>query len=203
MKENLFELFHLSQKQIEKLTKFLELIDKWNKKMNLTGLKSKEEMLEELIIDSLMPTKLVEMRSYLLDAGCGAGIPSVPIKIAKPSLKILAVDSNRKKINFLRYCIRELNLENIQPLNKRIEDLIDYKSFFNTVTSKAFLPPNKAIPLLVPFLKEKGKLIIFASENTLNTALETAKRMNLNLEVKPYTLPLSMKKRYLIVIEKE
>jgi len=187
----------LLPEQIEKIERLVKLITKWNKKTNITGLKTEKEILEELVIDSMMPLVLTKLECPVMDAGCGGGFPTLPLKIAEPSLTICSVDSNRKKINFLRNCIRELNLEGIEPVNERIENLKELHGSFKTVTSKAFLPPDEAVKALAPFLSPEGKLIIFATEKTAKL-LEPALREKAHII--PYTLPFSRKKRCLIIV---
>ncbi len=186
--------FKLASEQINKVEKLIALIKKWNRKINISGVKKEKEILEELIIDSLIPLRFIEIESPVMDAGCGGGFPTLPLKIVKQELIIYAVDSNRKKINFLRTCIRELSLDNVYPLIERIENLKKYHGFFNTVFSKAFLPPPEAIKILIPFLKARGKLIIFATPKTASTI-----HSKNNIEIIPYTLPISGKERCLII----
>ena len=105
-----------------------ELIDA-NKKVNLTAITSFEEVAEKHIIDSLIPTKFISANGSVLDLGTGGGFPGIPLKIYLPSLSVCLVDSSRKKINFLKYVIRLLNLKNISAHQYRVEQLSNLPEF--------------------------------------------------------------------------
>ena len=141
----------------------MSLILKWNSRINITGLKDPEDILVELIEDSLAPLNKGLVQSPVLDAGCGAGFPTIPIAMKAPDIQITAVDSNRKKINFLRMAIREINLVNVHPIRERLEHLHELKGKFRTVLSKAFMPPERAVFFLKPFVAPYGKLIVYSS----------------------------------------
>ncbi len=170
--------------------RLLDLLEKWNRRFNLVGLRDRDAMRLELIEDSLVPVRLGLVESPVLDAGCGAGFPTLPVAIERPDVRIVAVDSSRKKINFLRYAVRELGLGNVEPVRGRLEELADLHGTFSTVLSKAFMPPEEAVGFLRPFVKEGGKLIVYTSLD---------KAVSATGKVIPYAL--GGKKRALLVVE--
>ncbi len=148
---------------MDPLEELVELVKRWKKRVNITGAKTREEITRELILDSLKPLEFGLIESPVLDAGCGAGFPTLPLAVRAPEVNFVAVDSNRKKINFLKEAIRRLNLQNVEAVRERIENLEHLHGRFKTVLSKAFLPPEEALVLLRPFLAPGGKLIVYST----------------------------------------
>jgi 16S rRNA (guanine527-N7)-methyltransferase len=105
---------------LERLMAYLDLLVRWNRAYNLTAVSDPEQMVSRHLLDSLsvMPWLKAEP---LLDAGTGAGLPGVPLAIMRPELQVTLLDSAGKKIRFLRQVRRELGLENIHPLQQRLE----------------------------------------------------------------------------------
>ena len=176
----------------ERFQRLIDLILKWNRKINITGLKNPEQIRTKLIEDSLAPLKLGLLDSPAVDVGCGGGFPTLPLAIAEPNLKIFAVDSSRKKINFLRHALRELELKNVEPIHDRIERCIHRLSEAKTFLSKAFMPPKEVIEFLTPLLPQPAKLIIYSTP-------KEAEKFEGPAEIHPYTLSDGTK-RCLIVL---
>ena len=91
--------------------KYRKLLLKWNKQYNLTSIEDPKEIWIKHFEDSLSLLSLLTDNSSVLDLGCGAGFPGIPLKIENPNLKITLLDSNRKKIAFCEAVIRELKLD--------------------------------------------------------------------------------------------
>lgn len=191
-----------SEKEKEKVERLINLIVKWNPVVGITSIKNREGILEELIIDSLAPLFFLKLCPPVMDAGCGAGFPSLPIKIKAPELPIFSVDSSRKKINFLKVAIRELELKRIYPVRKRIETMKALKGIMGTVLSKAFVKPWEAVDLLSCFLKPGGMLIIYSTEKDFERTKSAAIKRGYGIEKFKYALPFSRKERVLLVVEK-
>src|SRR5690625_7750644 len=111
----------LSAVQQSRLVDYIELLAHWNRAFNLTAITDPVEMVHRHLIDSLAVLPWIE-GSLVVDAGTGAGLPGVPLAIARPDTKFVLVDSNGKKIRFLRQVRRELGLTNIEPVQMRLED---------------------------------------------------------------------------------
>lgn len=118
-----------------RLLQYLALIQKWNRVHNLTSVRKPEAMLVRHILDSL--AILPHMHGPgIADIGSGAGLPGIPLALARPQWKVVLVESNHKKIAFLRQVQIELQLENVRIAAKRVEDL--YEDGFDTIVSRAF-----------------------------------------------------------------
>lgn len=104
-----------------KLLDYLRLLDKWNRRFNLSGVSGIGEMLERHILDSLSIASLVSSET-IVDAGSGAGLPGIPLAVLFPGKRFVLVDSNGKKTRFLLQAKLELGLENVSVEHCRIED---------------------------------------------------------------------------------
>ena len=110
----------LSDEQQRLLLAYLELLKRWSKAYNLTAVTDPREMVARHLLDSLSILPALRGRLFL-DAGTGAGLPGVPLAIARPDCRFILLDSNGKKIRFLRQVRRELGLDNIEPVQARLE----------------------------------------------------------------------------------
>ena len=124
----------LSSSQIEQLQRYLDLLNHWNRAYNLTAIKGPQEQIYKHIIDSL--TIIDDIKGSVLDAGTGAGLPGIPLAIAKPNQPFYLVDSLAKRIRFIQHVITQLPLTNSQAEHHRLEDW--HTRVFDTIVSRAF-----------------------------------------------------------------
>ncbi len=99
------------------IEKYIELLEKWNRKINLTSFSSPEMILKNLILNSLPGLHLVSPEGRLLDIGTGAGVPGFIIKFFRPEVSLTMIEARRKKCVFLETVIRELDLSSSNVLN--------------------------------------------------------------------------------------
>lgn len=146
--------------QINQFQKYYELLIEWNNKFNLTAITDPKEVVEKHFIDCSLVTDEFEENSKVLDIGAGAGFPSIPLKIMKPSLKITMVDSLNKRVTFLNAVISELKLEDIFAEHSRAEDYAK-KHFeeYDYVTARAVANLSTLSEYCLPFVKVGGKFI--------------------------------------------
>lgn len=117
------------------LLAYLALLDKWNKAYNLTAVRTVDAMATKHILDSLAILPWLYGR-HILDVGTGAGLPGIPLAIARPDAHFVLLDSNGKKTRFLQEVKRQLGLTNIDIVHKRAEDYHP-KAGFDTITCRA------------------------------------------------------------------
>lgn len=148
----------LSDDQRLKLMLYLDKLLFWNKAYNLTAIKQPKEALIKHIIDCL--AILPHLKSgKLLDIGTGAGLPGVVIAICEPHREVTVLDSNQKKIRFIRQSITELKISNVTPVASRIENyLLPEEDKFEVITSRAFASLTDFVEAAEPRLKPKGWL---------------------------------------------
>jgi 16S rRNA (guanine527-N7)-methyltransferase len=108
----------MNSPQIEQ---YLQLLLKWNKAYNLTAIRDLDSMRIKHIADSLAVAPYLH-GDVILDVGTGAGLPGMPLAITNPDKQFILLDSNGKKVRFLRQAIQELGLKNVQAVHARIEE---------------------------------------------------------------------------------
>lgn len=118
----------------ERLLDYLELLTRWNTAYNLTAVREPGEMVTRHLLDSLAVAKLVRGDS-LADLGTGAGLPGIPLAILAPERQHTLIDSNGKKVRFLREAVRALALTNVHVEQSRVEDA---RGQYDCITARAF-----------------------------------------------------------------
>jgi len=139
------------------LLHYLELLRKWNKVYNLTAIRDAEQMLSHHLLDSLSIVPYVR-GPRVLDMGCGAGLPGIPLAMARPDLQVVMMDANAKKTRFVQQAITELNLDNAEAVHARAEDYTA-PGGFDTVASRAFSSLEDFLGLAAPYLQKGGQLL--------------------------------------------
>lgn len=117
-----------------RLIAYLELLSKWNRAYNLTAVRDPAETVPRHLLDSLAVLPWIQGQT-LADIGSGAGLPGIPLAIARPDLAVTLVESNGKKARFLREAARNLPLANLAIEQVRVQDA---RGAFDTVTARAF-----------------------------------------------------------------
>jgi len=123
-----------SGEAISRLLDYLDLLIRWNKAYNLTAVRDPAEMVTRHLLDSLAVLPYLRAET-LADLGSGAGLPGIPLAIARPGLKVTLVDSNGKKARFLREATRSLPLPTARVEQARVEEL---EGTFDCITARAF-----------------------------------------------------------------
>lgn len=190
------------QRHREEFDKYIELLIKWNKKFNLTSIDSRDEIVELHFIDSLSLLPHLVSRETVLDIGSGAGFPGLPIKIACQELKVTLVDSMKKKCDFMKTVIREVGLDGISVVQKRVGENESIGEF-DVVVSRATLKLEKLIRIAAPNLKPDGLLIAMKGVEVAQEIAEAEMALKvcgfLPVREVIYELPRSGKKRKLVV----
>lgn len=146
----------LGPEQREQLLDYIALLAKWNRVYNLTAVRDPLQMISRHLLDSLTAMPFVE-GVRLLDVGCGAGLPGLPLAIAMPELECLLLDSNGKKTRFVQQVIADLALPNAQVVQARVEDIRCEKC--DTVVSRAFSSPVDIIDRAGHLCQANGAMV--------------------------------------------
>ena len=198
---------NLSRQHLELLSLYIKYLVEWNNSINLIGISETDRIINELILDSIIAIPFVPEKGRMIDLGSGAGFPGIVIKIFHPSLEITLIDSNRKKISFLKQIIRELNLIDINVLNTRVENVREqFIKSFDIVTSRAMTDLSNIIELCYDFLTDKGIIIGFLGGNTREELKKSHTAMltySLALDNSvDYELPGKKNKRTIVILKK-
>ncbi len=140
--------------QQSKLLTLLEQLIKWNKAYNLTAIKDPMEGLTLHLLDSLAVVPYIRQQS-ILDVGTGAGFPGLPLAIMLPRVKFTLLDSNSKKIRFIRQLIHLLDLNNVHVIHSRVELLRE--EHYEGIISRAFASIADMLEMTEHLLGENGR----------------------------------------------
>jgi len=186
--------------QIDMMILYAKELVIWNKKINLTAIKEPLLIAEKHFIDSIAAVSFFGNETCLMDMGSGGGFPGIPIKIMKPLLKVVLVDSSQKKVNFLKHIIRILHLENIDAIHARVEGLRGeerYKNKFDAVISRAFTSLSNFEILAFPFLNKEGTLYAMKGKHA-DQEITPGILKKFDLQTNYYQLPFEKSDRYMI-----
>ncbi len=147
----------LSDETLNLLLKYQDALVLWNKAYNLTAIREPKEMLVKHLLDSLSILKDLP-QGRLLDIGTGGGMPGMIIALCQPERDCVLLDSNGKKIRFLKQFIADLKLKNVVAVQTRVEDETSIAQLgqFDVITSRAFASLTDFVQASVPFMHEKS-----------------------------------------------
>lgn len=150
--------------QAARLSAYYDLLQRWNRTVNLTSLDDGEEALDRLLIEPTLAGRHLPTAGMLLDVGSGGGSPALPLKIALPSLKLVMVESKTRKAAFLREATRTIGLEGVRVEARRLEELLSDASLHESadaISIRAVRLDKRLLALLLAFCKPHGSLYLF------------------------------------------
>lgn len=140
------------------LRRYLDLLARWNRTYNLTAIRDPGEMVTLHVLDSLSMHAYLDGIASLADLGTGAGLPGIPLAIARPGLAVTLVESNGKKARFLREAVRSLGLANAGVAESRAE-AVDMPAAFDAITARAMATLGDIIAVGGHLLAPRGRLL--------------------------------------------
>ena len=145
----------LNDEALNLLLQYQDALVLWNKAYNLTAIRDPKEMLVKHLLDSLSILKDLPV-GRLLDIGTGGGMPGMIIAICQPTRECVLLDSNGKKIRFLKQFIADLKLKNVIAVQTRVEnqDSINDLGQFDVITSRAFASLTDFVAASTPYMHE-------------------------------------------------
>jgi 16S rRNA (guanine527-N7)-methyltransferase len=147
----------------QRLLDYIALIEKWNRVYNLTAIREPEKMVSHHLLDSLAVAPHLHAKR-LLDVGSGAGLPGIPLALAKPDTHVTLLDSNHKKAAFLNQAVMELKLKNAEVCSERVESW-QTQNRFDVIISRAFSDMGEFVRITRHLLAPDG---IFAAMKGLH-----------------------------------
>lgn len=201
----------LSPAQLELLARYADLLLEWNQKINLTAIRSPEEIRVKHFLDSLSCSLAIKGTdiSKMIDIGTGAGFPGIPLKIIYPEMQLTLVESVTKKTQFLSEVVQVLGLEEVEIHPSRAETLgkqADHRESYPWAVARAVAGLPVLCEYLLPLVKIGGFMLAQKGDNAL-AELERAQSAieilgGKTIETIPVELPGVTKERYLVKIEK-
>ncbi|CAM7831474.1 16S rRNA (guanine(527)-N(7))-methyltransferase RsmG [Lelliottia nimipressuralis] len=133
----------LTDHQKNQLVAYVDMLNKWNKAYNLTSVRDPNEMLIRHILDSIVVAPYLQGERFI-DVGTGPGLPGIPLSIVRPECQFTLLDSLGKRVRFLRQVQHELKINNIEPVQSRVE-AFPSEPPFDGVVSRAFASLNDMV----------------------------------------------------------
>ncbi len=166
MTENGLSLF-ATHEICSKLASFCEYLLEQNKLFNLTAIRTPEGAALLHFADSLTLSEYIPEDAKLLDIGSGAGFPAIPLAIARPDVSITALDSTKKRVDFINNASKMLGLSNLTAVCHRAEDVTGsiFKESFDIVTARAVAPYPILLELSLPAVKVGGNFVAMKSKD--------------------------------------
>lgn len=208
-------MLEITEVQAEQFVAYGCLLLDWNNKINLTAIVKPKEIIIKHFLDSLVFVKHLrrlypDSKISLIDIGTGAGFPGIPIKITQPEIKVLLLDSQAKRLDFLNTVVKELRLEKIDTYHSRAEDLgrdKKYRETFDIAVVRAVAELPVLLEYAAPFLKTGGRLIAakgIEPEKNAASARKALQILNCEIEmIDKYSLAEGADYRSIIIIQKK
>lgn len=162
-----------SPELVSNLAAYVELLGKWNRKINLTALSVdplSDDAVDRLIVEPVLAARRVEAGDGLVvDVGSGGGSPAIPFLLASPAVRLIMVEVKVRKCAFLREVLRQLAIERGSVENCRLEELLSRAELHEAadiVTVRAVRPDRKLLNAMQAFLRPGGRLFMFGTEST-------------------------------------
>ena len=189
-----------SSLQFEKLLKYLELLQRWNKAFNLTAIRDPLQMVRLHLLDSLAIHPYVQGLKSIIDVGTGPGLPGIPLAILNPEINFTLLDSNGKKTRFLFQAINELKLTNASEINHRVE-AYQPNQLFDAVISRAFSSISDMLNQCDHLVSDQGCFLAMKGKKPDSELSQMSKAYKV-IEVSEVNVPLIDNERHLIKIIK-
>lgn len=193
----------LTALQLQQLWSYHQLLRSHNEELNLTRIHNFRNMALKLYADSILPGRLLELPSPLLDLGSGAGMPGIPLRIAFPQLDIALAESRQNRVQFLRKVCEQLRLDNLRVIGKTIH--AGFQEPMAGVISRAVEDMVSTLERIEGCLDLAGKAIFMKGPNCdaeIEVALQRHKRSYRLLQDLPYSIPGTPHQRRLVVLQR-
>ena len=195
----------LPEKSIALFERYLQELVAWNARINITSLRTPDEIMIKHFLDSLSILALLPEKGCVADVGSGGGFPGIPIKIARPALQLTLIEAARKKANFLRHIVRSLKLDTVEIWAGRVEHLPKEKQF-DCVVSRAFADLKRFLQVAAPLVKEQGIVVAMKGRNIANELRAAEECLGKNglviAQKRSFLLPYNAGARTIVVFKK-
>lgn len=159
---------YLSIERVEQFYNLTVRMLEENEKYNLTAITDVDKIILNHYADCVMLASKFKKGASVIDVGCGAGFPSIPLAMVRPDLKITAVDSTAKRVNYVAETAKMLGLDNLTAVTMRAEDggkSPEYRENYDYATARAVAEMRVLCELTLPFVKVGGQLVAMKGKN--------------------------------------
>lgn len=166
-----------------------------NEKMNLTAITAPRDVAVKHYADCALAVHLISENASLADVGTGAGFPALPFAILRPDIKVTAIDSTQKKLDYVARTAQALSLTNLTTLAARAEALgqdKDYREHFDIVTARAVARMNVLCEWCMPLIKKGGYFLALKGKSAKEELDEAAHAIDVLGGVTREFLPLTL-----------
>lgn len=175
-----------SPEQAALFERYADLFLEYNAHTNLSAIRDREGVVSKHFADSAVLLNFEELRGRVLDIGTGGGFPGIPLKIMRPNLEVVLMDSVSKKTKACDHFVAHLGLDDVWTVWSRAEDAAkrpDMKHSFDTVVSRATAYMSQILAWAAPFVKAGGSIVLYKlpSEEELEDGLPAAKKLGFEL----------------------
>ena len=150
---------------LDRLVAYYELLETWNRKINLTAEVESDAAVDRLLVEPLVAAQSLPRRAAaMIDIGSGSGSPAIPMKLSAPAVGLVMVESKTRKAAFLREVVRQLAMGSAVVETGRFEELLsrpDLRGVMDVVTIRAVRLDHRALADLQEFLKPGGQIFLF------------------------------------------
>lgn len=201
----------LTERMLEQFNMYFELLIEWNEKINLTAITEPNEVAIKHMVDSLscLDENVFPVGCNVIDVGTGAGFPGIPLKIFRPDIKLVLLDSLNKRIKFLQTVVDTLELENVECIHARAEEGARNKVLrenFDVAVSRAVARLSVLAEYCMPFVKKGGNFVALKGMKYAEEMDEGKNAVKVlggtSIEARPVKLPQLDDKRAVLYIKK-
>lgn len=185
---------------VDRLLAYLDLLERWNRVVNLTAIRARERMIPGHLLDSLSVVPYLGPASRLSDLGSGAGLPGIPIALARPDIRVRLVEARERKARFLRQVVRELALRNVEVFAGRVEALPP-EGGEDVVVARALGRLAEIVRLAAPLLAPGGRVLAMKGHLPQDEVVELPAGWRL-AAVHRIEVPDLRAERHLLVVER-
>lgn len=162
----------LTEPPLDQLSCYLELLLRWNQRMNLTGIRQPRAIVRQLFGESLFLGQVLELRGWLVDIGAGAGFPGLALKLVAPALQVTLVEARQKKCAFLREVARECAFYGVDVVPERFESWVVGRPGEirpNLITTREVGVDKRLLSRLAAALAQDGKVALLTNARLVDT----------------------------------
>lgn len=177
---------------------YLKQLEAWNGTYNLTAVRRPEDMVVRHLLDSLTVLPYLA-GDEIADIGSGAGLPGIPLALARPGKRVTLIESNGKKAAFLRHAVRALSLGNVTVIQQRVEDYKPARGY-DSVVCRAFATANAAVHLAGHLCRPGGRMVLMKGRDPASELGELPAGFRVG-EVASVTVPGLDAERHIVALE--